>query len=487
MPEKTDNESLRIRRDVIDNTLALEIHGRISGLTGLTVEVSDFAAPVGAQCEIVTRSGPAIPAEVIGFRGEVAVLMPLAEMAGIACGDWVVCLGARAMVPVGEHLLGRVINGAGEPIDGKGPLLCQTQRSVFADALSPLERRRINTPISTGIRVIDAMTTCGCGQRIGIFSGPGVGKSVLLGMIGRYTSADVNVIGLVGERGREVQEFIEKDLGPEGLARSVVVVSVSHEPAPLRVRAGFVATTIAEYFRDQSKDVLLLMDSVTRIAMAQRQIGLALGEPPATRGYTPSVFALLPRLLERCGRSLRGSITGFYTVLVEGDDLSEPVSDALRGVLDGHLWLSRDLANRGHYPAVDILESISRVMPDVVDEAHLQFARMVTHLTAVYRDIEDLVNIGAYAEGTNPEYDLAVRSRAEINQFLQQLIKDRFSFEQAKHDLKMLVERIAGGSVGQNASPQQSAQGVMNQPAQNNFDNQNQRPKPGLERMMAGV
>jgi len=437
------SEHLKLRLDSIGNALSLELRGRIAGLTGLTVEVRDLAAPVGAQCEIITRNGMTIPAEVIGFRGEVAVLMPLADMTGIACGDWVVCRQARPTVLVGDRLLGRVMNGAGDPIDGAGPLLCQMRRSVVAESLHPLRRARISTPLGTGIRALDAMLTCGRGQRLGIFSGPGVGKSVLLGMIGRYTSADVIVIGLVGERGREVREFIEKDLGPEGLARSVVVVSIANEPAPLRVRAGFVASTIAEYFRDRGKNVLLLMDSVTRIAMAQRQIGLALGEPPATRGYTPSVFALLPTLLERCGCGLSGSITGFYTVLVEGDDLSEPVSDALRGVLDGHLWLSRDLANRGHYPALDILESISRVMPDVVDEEHIQAARLIRHLTAVYRNIEDLVNIGAYAEGTNPEYDLAVRSQAPINRFLQQAINEGFAFEQSQQVLKDLAREIA--------------------------------------------
>jgi len=431
-----DNWQQRI--NTVQQTLSVELQGRISGVTGLTVEVSEFAAPVGAQCVITTRIGKNIPAELIGFRDEVSILMPLADMVGISNGDRVICHSAQPAIQVGPHLLGRVINGYGEPIDDKGPLLCQTSRSVSNEPLKAMHRIRIDTPIGTGIRALDAMMTCGRGQRMGIFSGPGVGKSVLLGMIARYTSADVNVISLVGERGREVREFIEKDLGPEGLARSVVVVSISDEPAPIRVRASFVATTIAEYFRDMGKNVLLLMDSVTRVAMAQRQIGLAMGEPPATKGYTPSVFAILPRLLERSGRSAHGSITGFYTVLVEGDDLSEPIADAMRGILDGHLWLSRDLANRGHYPAIDILESISRVMSDIADDEHLRAAREIIRLTAIYRDIEDLVNIGAYAPGTNPDFDLAVKMRPSINAFLQQPVQQGVSLTQALQSLREL-------------------------------------------------
>ncbi len=450
--------NLACRLKSIRQAIGPEIRGRISGMTGLTVEVKDFQAPVGAQCDILTRSGGLIPAEVIGFEEDVSILMPLAEMVGIACGDWVRCNQAQATVPVGNLLLGRVMDGNGQPIDGKGPLLCQLRRPVIAQALEPLERERINTPIGTGIRAIDGMMTCGSGQRMGIFSGPGVGKSVLLGMIARNTSADVIVIGLIGERGREVREFIERDLGPEGLARSVVVVSTSNESAPLRVRAGFVAATVAEYFRDQGKNVLLLMDSVTRVAMAQRQIGLALREPPATRGYTPSVFAVLPNLLERCGRGKKGSITGFYTVLVEGDDLSEPISDTMRGILDGHLWLSRDLANRGHYPAIDILESISRVMPDIVDDEHQQAARLLTHLTAVYRDIADLVNIGAYTQGSNPEYDLAVQARGAINQFLQQDIKEKVILPAAVGALKELAYQIS--LQVKNISNEQTAEAV---------------------------
>ncbi|MBI9017100.1 MAG: FliI/YscN family ATPase [Phycisphaerae bacterium] len=423
-------------------SMPMKISGTITSLTGLTVEVRDFAAPVGALCQITTRNGDTIKAELIGFRGEMSVMMTLEEMTGISVGDKVICLKPHTEVPVGPELLGRVIDGQGHPIDDKGPLMCQVRRATEAETLKPLQRGRIDTPISTGVRAVDSVLTCGCGQRMGIFAGPGVGKSVLLGMIARYTSADVNVIGLIGERGREVREFIERDLGPEGMAKSIVVVSTSDEPAPLRVKAGFVATTIAEYFRDQGKDVLLLMDSATRIAMAQRQIGLAMGEPPATKGYTPSVFAILPKLLERSGKSLKGSITGFYTVLVEGDDLTEPIADAMRSILDGHLALSRKLANRGHYPAVDVLESISRVMPEVTDENQRQAARMVTRLMAIYRDIEDLVNIGAYAPGTNIEYDLAVQSKNLIDDFLRQQISESVNFNQAKEALTQLDAAI---------------------------------------------
>jgi flagellum-specific ATP synthase len=472
-----NNNNFEQRLAAIKRTLSPEINGYIAGLTGLTVAVSDFAVPVGAQCEIITRNGSVIPAQAIGFRSQVSVLMPLAEMVGIARGDRVRCRQTQAAVPVGEQLLGRVINADAEPIDGRGPLLCQMRHPVDVRPLQALERVRIDASIGTGIRTIDALTSCGRGQRLGIFSGPGVGKSILLGMIARNTSADVNVIALVGERGREVREFIEKDLGPEGLQRSVVVVSTSDEPAPLRTRAGFVATTIAEYFRDLGKDVLLLMDSVTRIAIAQRQIGLAMGEPPATKGFTPSVFALLPQLIERCGRTKKGSITGFYTVLVEGDDLAEPISDAMRSILDGHLWLSRDLANRGHYPAIDVLESISRVMPDVTDENHILMARDITRLVALYRDVEDLVNIGAYAPGTSAEIDLAVQAQPKINQFLQQTINEKVTFKQACEELRELIEDIR-------------PKPAFNQPTPKN--NQAQKPPsptPSLEmeRMRVGL
>jgi len=433
---------LEQRTETIRRSLPQGVSGRVSGLAGLTVEAEGFAAPLGAQCRIYPRSGDSISARVIGFRGHTSILMPLDEMTGIAGGDRVLCESVQVRVPLGQSLLGRVINGCGEPIDGKGPLLCSIRRGIEAESISPLRRARIDTPLGTGIRAIDAMLTCACGQRMGIFSGAGVGKSVLLGMIARYTSADVTVICLVGERGREVREFLEKDLGRDGLKRSVVVVSTSDEPEPIRVQAAFVAATVAEYFRDQGRNVLMLMDSITRVAMAQRQIGLSMGEPPATKGFTPSVFALFPRLLERCGRSETGSITGFFTVLVEGDDFNEPISDVMRGILDGHLWLSRDLANRGHYPAIDVLGSISRVMADVTDAEHQKAVREIIRLMAVYRDIQDLVNIGAYAAGTNAEYDLAIGARNGISQFLCQSIDERANLAETIQKVKSLANSL---------------------------------------------
>lgn len=416
--------------------------GRVSGMSGLTVEVAEFPAPTGAMCRIQSRSGRRIAAQVVGFRENKTLLMPLNETAGVGRGDEVVCESSRQSVGVSSAMLGRVINGLGEPIDGKGAFAVEQYCPLMREAPPAMQRRSIDKWLSTGIRAIDAMTTVGTGQRLGIFAGTGVGKSVLMGMISRYTSADVIVVALVGERGREVGEFLTKDLGAEGLARSVVVVSTSDQSPVLRVRACFLATAVAEFFRDQGKDVLLLMDSLTRMAMAQRQIGLAAGEPPATKGYPPSVFGLLPQLLERSGRTPEGSMTGFYTVLVEGDDINEPISDATRGTLDGHVWLARELANRGHYPAISVLDSISRVMPDVVDAAHLAAAQVVKRVLATWQDIEDLVNIGAYASGSNPEFDLAVYGKPLIDQFLRQGIEERTNMERARSDLLALAENL---------------------------------------------
>lgn len=470
--ENNNNSPQRLA--TIENMLSMEVHGQVAGLAGLTIEVNDFSVPVGAQCQITTRTNQTIDAEVIGFRENKTIMMPLSENTGLAAGDDVCCVQARPSVPIGPHLLGRIINGQGEPIDGKGPLLCQSRRPVNMKYLTPMDRTRIDTPLGTGVRAMDALLTCGRGQRLGIFSGPGVGKSVLLGTIARHTAADISVISLIGERGREVREFIEKDLGEEGLARSVVVVSTSDEPAPIRVRACFLATTIAEYFRDQGNDILLLMDSITRLAMAQRQIGLAMGEPPATKGYTPSVFSLLPLLVERCGKNQAGSITGFFTVLVEGDDLSEPISDAMRGLLDGHVSLSRDLANRGHYPAIDVLESISRVMTDIVEPEQMQNVNDIKRLIAVYRDIEDLVNIGAYSPGGNAEYDLAVNAYPIINKFLQQGLHEGIEYSQAISDMNSMVEAFRASLPQNNAvSPQ--------------AESKPQDTTVGLDRMMAGL
>ncbi|MFQ5411478.1 MAG: FliI/YscN family ATPase [Phycisphaerae bacterium] len=418
----------------------LGVEGRVLSSTGLAVQALGLPVPIGSLCEIVTRARHAISAEVIGFRNDATLLMPLEETRGLTQGQRVRLVTSKQKVPVGPALLGRVVNAMGDACDAAAPLSVDAYYPLHRPAPDAMKRPGIDTPISVGVRSINAMLTAGHGQRLGIFSGTGVGKSILLGMMARFTTADVTVIALVGERGRELRDFIQRDLGPEGLKRSVLVVSTSDQSPPLRVRACFTATAIAEYFRDQGANVLLLMDSVTRMAMAGRQIGLAAGEPPATKGYPPSVFALLPRLLERSGRTEKGSITGLYTVLVEADDINEPVSDAVRGILDGHIWLSRKLANRGQYPAIGVLESISRIMPDVVDEAHTRAAHRVRRLMAVWEEIEDLVNIGAYAPGTNPEFDLTIRMRPAIENFLKQDMNTKVDYDAARSALLALAE-----------------------------------------------
>jgi flagellum-specific ATP synthase len=428
--------------ELIGAAPAFEVAGRVADLTGLTIAVNDFPAAIGSICRIDRRSGGEVPAQVVGIRERQAILMPLAEPLGVSRGDRVVCLAAQARVSVSEELLGRVVNGLGAVIDGGPRVDAEDWYPLYRTAPDALSRPRISEPLGTGIRAMDAMLTAGRGQRLGLFAGTGVGKSVLLGMISRYTAADVTVMALVGERGREVNDYLEKDLGPEGRKKTILVISTSDESPVLRVRAGFVATAIAEFFRDRGKDVLLLMDSVTRLAMAQRQIGLAVGEPPAAKGYTPSVFAILPQLLERAGRTAHGSVTGFYTVLVEADDMNEPISDAVRGILDGHVWLSRSLANKGHYPAIGVLDSISRVMVDVVSEQHQAAARRVQRILAVWQDIEDLVNIGAYAAGTNPQFDLAVQAKPLIDAFLQQRVAESVTFEDAQRQLLLLAQQL---------------------------------------------
>ncbi|MEW6191837.1 MAG: flagellar protein export ATPase FliI [Bacillota bacterium] len=408
--------------------------GVVTKVVGLTLEVQGLKPFVGEVCMVHVPGGQPIVAEVVGFREDVVLLMPFGELSGVCPGCRVEPRRRAFTVRVGEHLLGRVLNGLGEPIDGH-PLPRGIPMPVNNRPPSPLARRRIEKVFATGVRAIDGFITCGRGQRVGIFAGSGVGKSVLLGMIARFGSADVNVIALVGERGREVLEFIEKDLGPEGLKKSVVVVATSDEPALLRLRAAFVATTIAEYFRDTGRDVLLLMDSITRFALAQREVGLAVGEPPTTRGYPPSVFALLPRLLERAGNAERGSITGFYTVLVEGDDMNEPVADAVRSIIDGHINLRRELAVANHYPAIDVLASVSRLMPDVASPEHRQAAGRQRELLAAYRQAEDLINIGAYVAGSNPTIDQAIAVHGAINAFLRQGPEEFTAFDDCVEQL----------------------------------------------------
>ncbi len=396
-------------------------HGRVCDLIGLIIEATGLEAEIGEVCTIDTGRGrDAVPAEVVGFRAGRTLLMPLGEPAGLGPGATVTATGRPFRVPVSDTLLGRAIDGLGRPMDGLGPIDTSRTRPATASPPDPLDRPRITERVSLGVRSLDALVPCGRGQRLGIFAGSGVGKSSLLGMIARSTSAQVNVICLVGERGREVKEFMERDLGPEGLARSVVVVATSDQPALVRIKAAFTATTIAEHFRDQGADVMLMMDSVTRFAMAQREVGLAIGEPPATRGYTPSVFALLPKLLERSGTSRLGSITGLYTVLVDGDDMNEPIADAVRSILDGHVVLSRHLAHAGHYPAVDVLASVSRLVGEVTSPEAQAAAQEVRKLLAAYREKEDLIAIGAYQAGTDPVTDTAIATRPAILDFLKQ-------------------------------------------------------------------
>src|SRR5688572_5759638 len=426
----------------VRHAMPFRVVGQVQAISGLTIEATDLALPVGSLCRIYSFGDQRSLAEVIGFRGDRTLLMALSPTAGVSRGDRIENLAAAPQIWCSEELLGRVINGYGQPIDGGEPLrLCEARR-IDGRGVTPLERRNIDAPIATSIRSIDGLHTCGLGQRMGIFSGPGVGKSTLISSIAKNTSADVSVLALIGERGKEVNDFIEQSLGPEGLKRCVVIVATGDEAPLLRVRAAKVACTVAEYFRDRGKDVLLMMDSLTRMCQAQRQIGLAAREPPATKGFPPSVFALLPEILERAGKTETGSITGFYTVLVEGDDFNEPIPDAVKGISDGHLWLSRSLANRGHFPAIDVLQSISRVRGDVIDADHQRLARRVLALTAVYQDIEDLVNIGAYAPGVNPEYDLAVQSRPRIIDYLQQEAGAQSTFEQSKKKVAELMTWI---------------------------------------------
>lgn len=427
---------------IVDRAPAVRVTGRVVEAAGLSIVADGLLLPVGTLCEIQRHDRGTLAAQVVGARSDRVVLIPLHEPDGVTVGDPVSSRAGLQYVPVGRQMLGCVIDALGNPIGEKREFAIEAQVPVYRDAPPPLSRTPIDTALCTGIRSIDAMTTLGGGQRVGIFAATGVGKSVLTGMIARATQADVLVLALVGERGREVGDFLRKELSEDARRRCVMVVSTSDDSPVLRVRAGFVATAVAEYFRDQGNNVLLMMDSVTRIAQAQRQIGLSAGEPPTTKGYPPSVFSLLPKLLERSGRTQRGSITGLYTVLVEGDDMNEPIADAIRGVLDGHISLSRDLANRGHYPAVSVLDSISRLMPDVADADHLRAAAMIRRATAVWKDIEDLVNVGAYVPGANVEFDVAVRMKPVIDEFLQQAMDERATMDDSRERLIRLYDEI---------------------------------------------
>src|SRR3954449_4118522 len=414
--------------------------GRVVDLIGLITEATGLDAAVGEVCTIEAGRGrPAVPAEVVGFRAGRTLLMALGDSTGIGPGAKVTATGQPFKIDVSDALLGRALDGLGRPLDGKGPIPTTSWRPAEASPPDPLSRPRIHERVSLGVRALDAMVPCGRGQRLGIFAGSGVGKSSLLGMIARSTSEEINVICLVGERGREVLEFMQRDLGEEGLARSVVVCATSDQPALVRLKAAFTATAIAEYFRDQGRNVMLMMDSVTRFAMAQREVGLAIGEPPATRGYTPSVFAMLPKLLERTGTSPSGSITALYTVLVDGDDMNEPIADAVRGILDGHIVLSRQLAHAGHYPAVDVLASVSRLVGEITTPDVRTAGNAVRGLMATYKEKADLISIGAYQPGADPATDAAIHARAPIDAFLRQGVTEPSTAEQADHFLAQLA------------------------------------------------
>ena len=417
--------------------------GKISLGNSYVLNADGPKASIGDLCYIYNKlDAEPIWAEVVGFKTQKILLMPLGSMEGLMPGAVVMNTGSSMQIKVGPQLLGRVLDGLGRPIDNLGEVNTQSLYSTQAEIINPLNRQLIRTPLSLGIRAIDAFITAGKGQRLGVFAGSGVGKSTTLAMMAKNTNADLNVIALIGERGREVREFIETTLGPEGMRRSIVVVATSEQPSLVKIKAGFVATAIAEYFRDQGKDVLFMLDSVTRIAMAQREVGLAVGEPPATRGYTPSVFALMPKLLERAGSNEYGTITGLYTVLVEGDDFNEPISDTARSILDGHIMLSRELAHKNHYPAVDVLQSVSRVMKEVTSKEHVGAAGKIRTLLAGYKKNEDLINIGAYVNGADPVTDQAIKFMPQINNFLQQKVDEKTTYDETIAALMQLGNQI---------------------------------------------
>ena len=425
--------------EAVDWISPVEVRGRVTELVGLLIRAGVPGARVGEICLIRSpHQSRALRAEVVGFRGSEVILMPLDEISDVAMGAEVISTGQTLRVKVGDALLGRVLNGLGDPIDNLGAIENTSEYSVMATPPDPMRRQRVVKPFATGIRALDGILTVGTGQRVGIFSAAGVGKSTLLGMLARNTEAEINVIALVGERGREVRDFLENDLGAEGLKRSVVIVATSNEPSLVRQKAAYVATAIAEYFRDQGKKVLLMMDSVTRFARALREVGLARGEPPARAGFPPSVFSELPRLLERTGNSDKGSITAFYTVLVEGDDMTEPIADETRSILDGHIVLSRSLASAGHYPAIDIGESISRVMQTVASEPHIKAARQLREVLATYEAQKDLILIGAYKKGSDPRTDFAIGKLDAVNDFLKQDVKENTPAAQAVNNLRRI-------------------------------------------------
>jgi len=439
MEYKVENMNAQDIGKTIDKIDTYSYYGKVSKIAGLTVESIGPITQIGEICKILSLDKSIeVLAEVTGFKDNRVVLMPYGDLKGISSGSLVISTKETLKVRINDSLRGRILDGLGNPIDGKGAIENGEYYNVDNSPPNPLMRKRIHKILPLGIKAIDSLITCGSGQRLGIFAGSGVGKSTTIGMIARNAKSDINIITLVGERGREVNDFIEKDLKEEGLKKSVIIVATSDQPALIRAKSAMVGTAIAEYFRDQGLEVLMLMDSVTRFAMAQREIGMAMGEPPVSRGYTPSVFTVLPKLLERTGTSDKGCITGLYTVLVEGDDLNEPITDSVRGILDGHIVLSRELANKNHYPAIDVLASISRLMNDICERDHIDAANYVKNKLAVYKNAEDLINIGAYKKGSNPEIDEAIDIHNDIQSLLQQRIDEKFSFDDIIELLKSI-------------------------------------------------
>ncbi|MGE4192929.1 MAG: FliI/YscN family ATPase [Pseudodesulfovibrio sp.] len=465
------------RLGLLEDLDPCQTFGKVTKVVGLIAEGHGIKAPLGSVCYLLPTGHAPIPAEVVGFRDGACLFMPYSDMRGIGPGSLIQNAATPPHIPVGHAMLGRAVDAFGDPLDGKGPFDAETFAPLHREPPNPLERPRINEPLDVGIRSVNALLTLGKGQRVGIMAGSGVGKSTTLGMMARYTKADINVIALVGERGREVVEFMERDLGPEGMARSVLVVATSDKSPLIRMRAAYAATAVAEFFRDQGNDVLLMMDSVTRFAMAGREVGLAAGEPPTRGGYTPSVFAHLPQLLERAGKNRKGSITGIYTVLVDGDDFTEPIADSTRSILDGHIVLTRELADLGHYPAIDVLKSISRLRSDITSKQAQADGRALLRHMATFKRVEDMVNIGAYQRGANAEVDRAIAMVGPINQFLRQLVEEQETLDSA---FKSLHELVGEEPEKADAKPQQQPSGKPI-PQLKKTPRKNGPPKPNLK------
>ncbi|WP_035040244.1 FliI/YscN family ATPase [Desulfovibrio sp. X2] len=471
---------------LLGNTEPSKSYGKVTKVVGLIAEGRGVKAPLGSVCHLLPeeKSGEGIPAEVVGFRDGALLFLPYSELRGIRPGSLIQNSSLPPLMPVGKGFLGRAVDAFGQPLDRSGAIAPDDYYPLYNEPPNPLDRPRISERLDVGVRAVNSLLTLGKGQRVGIMAGSGVGKSTLLGMMARYTKADVNVICLVGERGREVVEFMERDLGPEGMKRSVLVIATSDQSPLVRMRCAYAATAMAEHFRDQGKDVLLMMDSVTRFCMAGREVGLAAGEPPTRGGYTPSVFSALPKLLERAGRNALGSITGIYTVLVDGDDLTEPIADATRSILDGHIVLTRDLADQGHYPSIDVLRSVSRLRSDITSKPEQHAGRVLIRNLSAYRRVEDMINIGAYARGSNPEIDLAISMVGPINDFLRQLVDDPSPMDDSMSRMVALAVKAdpQAGQQQPQGQPQQPAKTAKPQPKQQKVQPQQPQKPPGFKK-----